>query len=274
MLPSETGPLTFSELLDRTFSIYRSRFLLLVAIAGIPYAIFGAAVGVLAALAWAVSARTGVGTSPSMAAAVLLVMVPLVIVFIVGAILSAVGTTAAVWDLQLGRQPTIRTSYLTAWRRIGAVIVAGILVGLACAAGLILLIIPGIIVWLGLSLTSPIIVAEDPGGVASLSRSWELTSGYRWKILGAAMISGIIAAIIVYAIQIPTFVISAFVFKNADPVWFTVISTIGSILGNVLGAPILAIALCLIYYDARVRKEGFDLQRMLDAIPPAEPAVS
>ena len=35
-----------------------------------------------------------------------------------------------------------------------------------------------------------------------------------------------------------------------------------------LPAPLLAIALCLIYYDARVRKEGFDLQRMLDALPP------
>ena len=58
--------------------------------------------------------------------------------------------------------------------------------------------------------------------------------------------------------------------KDSAPIWFGIISILASILGAVIPAPLIAIASCLIYYDARVRKEGFDLQRLLDELPPAD----
>jgi uncharacterized membrane protein len=272
----ETGPLTLGEILDRMFSIYRKNFLLLVGIAGLPYAGIAVVVGFLVGLAALVTvggtpdvARIGVGAVGGIFLIVILVMV---FVFMVAAILASLGTYAAVWDIQVGRKPGIKRAYGIAWSHAGAAIVAGILAGLATIAGFFLLIVPGIIVYLALSLIYPVIIAEDSGGAASLSRSWELTKGYRWKIFVARLVSLAVSMAITYGIQIPLLVIGSVSFaQGTAPIWFAILSALASVIGSVVPAPLLAIASCLIYYDARVRKEGFDLQRMLDQLPPPAP---
>jgi hypothetical protein len=274
----ETGPLALGEILDRMFSIYRKHFLLLIAIAGIPYGGFIVVIGFFGGLAALIgsrglpdSARVGV---PAAAGVIFIVIMLLVVILLFGIVLASLGTFAAVWDIQVGRKPSIRAAYRVAWHHLGAAIVAGILMGLAVAAGFLLLIIPGIIVWLALSLANPVIIAENSGGAASLSRSWALTKGYRWKIFVASLVASAVTMAITYGIQIPVWAISAVAFpKDSAPIWFAIISGIASILGAVIPAPLIAIASCLIYYDARVRKEGFDLQRLLDELPPAVPSV-
>jgi uncharacterized membrane protein len=272
---AEIGPLTISEILDRMFTIYRRHFLVLIAISGLPYAML-VFVGALAGGSFAAVASRGlpdsmrVGMAAASGVIVLLALIVL-IAFIIAAILAAVGTIAAVWDVQLGRKPGIRSAYRVAWRCFWPAVAAGILTGLAVGAGFILLIIPGIIVYLALSLANPIIVAEGSGGAEALSRSWNLTKGYRWKIFVAAFISGIVSWAISESIQLPMQVLATAVYKDAAPLWFTMLTLIGSLLGSVLSAPLLAIALCLIYYDARVRREGFDLQRAIDSLPPTAP---
>jgi hypothetical protein len=61
---------------------------------------------------------------------------------------------------------------------------ASILVLLAVMAGFILLIIPGIIVGLGLSLTGYLVIDKGLGPVAAIKESWRLTKGHKWQILG------------------------------------------------------------------------------------------
>jgi hypothetical protein len=272
----ETGPLTLGEILDRMFSIYRKNFLMLVGIAGLPYAGVTVVIGFLVGLAALVTAggapdaaRIGIGAASGI---FLIVMIVMVFIFIIAVILASLGTYAAVWDIQVGRPTGIKRAYGVAWSHAGAAIVAGILAGLAVIAGFFLLIIPGIIVYLALSLIYPVIIAEDSGGAESLSRSWELTKGYRWKIFVAGLVSIAVSAAITYGIQIPMLVIGSVSFaQGTAPVWFVILNALASVLGSVIPAPLLAIASCLIYYDARVRKEGFDLQRMLDQLPPPAP---
>jgi hypothetical protein len=86
------------------------------------------------------------------------------------------------------------------------------------------------------------------------------------------LVSFAVSAAITYGIQIPLVIISAVSFSGGTaPIWFVILNALASVLGSVVPAPLLAIASCLIYYDARVRKEGFDLQRMLDQLPPPTP---
>jgi hypothetical protein len=47
------------------------------------------------------------------------------------------------------------------------------------------------------------------------------------------------------------------------PAWFQVYAALGSFFTQCLVGPLLTIATALIYYDERVRKEGFDLQYMI-----------
>jgi Membrane domain of glycerophosphoryl diester phosphodiesterase len=272
----ETGPLTLSEILDRMFSIYRKNFLMLVGIAGLPYAGVTVVIGFLVGIAALISAggtpdaaRIGVG---AVGAVFLVVIIVMVFIFIVAVILASLGTYAAVWDIQVGRTTGIKRAYGVAWSHVGAAILAGILAGLAMIAGFVLLIIPGIIVYLALSLIYPVIIAEDSGGAESLGRSWELTKGYRWKIFVAVLVSFAVSTAITYGIQIPMAVIGSVSFAAGNmPVWFVILNALASVVGSVVPAPLLAIASCLIYYDPRVRKEGFDLQRMLDQLPPPVP---
>jgi len=41
-----------------------------------------------------------------------------------------------------------------------------------------------------------------------------------------------------------------------------------------LAGPISTIAVALMYYDQRIRKEAFDLQWMMDSIGPSQPSAS
>lgn len=72
--------------------------------------------------------------------------------------------------------------------------------GLAAICGaLIALPFVGVLVLyidLGLCLYAPVIMAEGSHAVDSLSRSWALTKGHKWSILGAGLVLFIVAAII------------------------------------------------------------------------------
>lgn len=72
----------------------------------------------------------------------------------------------------------------------------GFLVGVICAAGFLLFIIPGVIfvIWFGLSLY--VFVFEEKKGMLALERSRELVKGYWWPVLGRMMLFGVIAAAI------------------------------------------------------------------------------
>jgi hypothetical protein len=69
-------------------------------------------------------------------------------------------------------------------RMMVTIILVGILQALATFAGFLLLIIPGIIIGVALTLSVPAAVEERIGAVDALKRSWELTRGSRWKMFG------------------------------------------------------------------------------------------
>ena len=61
--------------------------------------------------------------------------------------------------------------------------VSGFLVAVAVALGMVLLIIPGVIIYLGVSQWIFMIMDQDAGVFDSLSKSWELMKGYKVSFL-------------------------------------------------------------------------------------------
>jgi hypothetical protein len=68
-----------------------------------------------------------------------------------------------------------------------------ILSGLGILAGFLLLIVPGVILYVMWSVAAPALVEERLGPVAALGRSRELTRGARWKVFGLLLVVTVIS---------------------------------------------------------------------------------
>ncbi len=80
-------------------------------------------------------------------------------------------------------------------QRLFTYIVANILAGLMIIAGFILLIVPGIYIALRLAYMNAIIANEDIGAIDAIKRSFKLTSGHLWDIIGAGSAAVVIVSL-------------------------------------------------------------------------------
>ena len=87
---------------------------------------------------------------------------------------------------------------------------------------------------------------EGLGPIDAISRSSELVKGNWWRVLGISLVLFLIAIIIIYA---------SFFLRERAPI-------IAPIIVGILTTPIAAIGMTLLYYDLRVRKEGYNLDSL------------
>jgi len=109
-----------------------------------------------------------------------------------------------------------------------------------------------------------VLIVEGTGIRRSLGRSRELVSGYWWRVVGIAILAAIIQAVISGLFSLPGVIAGAGTMisdPNADPSPLaTILSSVGSTIGQIVTLPIAYCAYILLYYDQRIRKEGFDLE--------------
>jgi hypothetical protein len=259
-------PLSLGEILDRTFSLYRSHFLLFLGITGIPQILILAVQLPQMALeqyypqSFMLSSLTGVAF-----------IVGLLIVAVVAYLFSQGGTVLAVSEIYLGRSITITEALQRVRGNLGFLFGVAILNFLAIMGATILLVIPGIYVGCRLLVCVPAALIEERGPRDSLNRSWELTSSFA----GRAFMIFLLYIAIAFAANLlfvsPFSLGMATALKNPAILWFWVVLTqLGSRAAAILTQPILLIATAIFYYDLRVRKEAFDLQFMMN--PGASPS--
>ena len=248
-------PLSTSELLDRTFHLYRNNFVVFLSIVAIPQLI------VLALQLWFAGAILG-KTPLSLG----LVSLPLSLVSLVCVGISHAATVFAVSNLHLDRPVQIGAAFQAIRGSILRVVWISFAVSFIIGFGLILLIVPGVYWALKYALAIPVTVLEGTSLSETTSRSADLTSGNRGRIFviyGLLMIlSWIVSASIQFAFRLG--------FPLHVPVTFTAarfaLTAVAGFLASSLVGPLFTIALTLIYYDERVRKEGFDLQLMMSTL--------
>jgi hypothetical protein len=161
----------------------------------------------------------------------------------------------AVASILIGREPDAGESFRFGYRRFWSILLIGILVGLAVFAGFILLVIPGIIIAVRLSVSIPALVVERRRGTDALSRSWNLVKGYSWPVFGAFIVVALLNGLV-------NGILTAIGGNN----WFLV--AIFAAIASCITTPFLGLVIGLIYFDLRVRKENLDvptLERELQA---------
>jgi len=145
-----------------------------------------------------------------------------------------------------------------------ASLLRSLLVILGLFPGIILLCVPMFYVVARYFAVIPAIVLEEAGTLRSFSRSSELSRGRKLHILGTLVLVTIIYYLLVVGISLIGTLTGNFVVQ-------TTVSSVGAILVY----PVVAITEALLYYDARIRSEGLDIELMTDALdaPPGLPAV-
>lgn len=129
---------------------------------------------------------------------------------------------------------------------LGVSIVVGVLVTL----GMILLIVPGIMVFCAYYVAVPACVVERPGVFASMSRSSFLTKGQRWRIFGILLVVLIANAIVQYLAGQILASAGLYMLVFGPLVLSTVVSAFGAVLNGV------------VYYQLRVAKDGVDIEQI------------
>jgi hypothetical protein len=106
------------------------------------------------------------------------------------------------------------------------------------------------------------VVLEGLGPVAAIGRSWKLATGSFWRVLGIYLL---LTLLILVLTIVPSYSVSAgvqLIFPDpiGDFAMQQTLTLLASYVIQILVLPISLIAFTLLYYDLRVRKEGFDLQ--------------
>ena len=272
-------PMSVGQILDRAFVLYRNnfaRFIAIIAIVQVPLNLLMVLVrNVMPHLA--VSAEGG---SPELMLPTMIGLWLLLLLMIPAQQLSIGALAKCVSESYLGREATVGQVYRFVWPKLWRLLGAAILVALIVMAGCLLLIIPGIIFSVWYILTSQTIVIEDRGVTEAMTRSKSLIAGNFWKVLGLSAVIVLIAWIASGMIIAPGVIITM-VIEPKDPLVSALIVQPFSLIGEVLVAPIGAAAMILLYYDLRIRKEGFDLEMLarsagpeksIPDIPPIRPA--
>lgn len=120
--------------------------------------------------------------------------------------------------------------------------------------------------------TSQAVIAENKGPIEAIKRSWNLTQGYWWRTFGIFLLIGLLAALIT---SVPSAIFGTIYGAVAlgpggapDFVQQQVFNSIINAVSTVLITPFSLIAYTLMYYDLRIRKEGFDLEHQARALAP------
>ena len=275
--------MTLGTVLDRAFRLYSDNFPLMFGITAILHA-------PILMVSLFVVLLPFVGNNLVLSTIVLLstLIISLLTLILVYPLATA-ATTKAVSDKYLGNPVTIGSALSEAWGNVGTLLLTQIVVGIVVMLGFMLLVVPGILWMLSYALVPSVIMIEasnrkisrqvysltgDAKGASPMimdrsdirRRSWELVSGNRGKVFLTLFVFSVISLLL-----------------SGGGVWLAGIffdprSTTGATARSIISdlvsiavSPLRTIAITLLYYDLRIRKEGSDLEMLSRAL--AGPAV-
>jgi hypothetical protein len=319
-MDSALRPMSASQVLDRTFYLYRTNFALFAGIAMIAPA-FTLVAGLLQVWWLGLPAtpdptkmdpdmirlmfqdlltRGAIGMTVGMAA------------YVVGYSIASGATVYAVSMLHLGKSTTIQEAYsrikplfgriLALVVRIFAVAAGPLILAYAVLFGLMIFVLGkvkggpdagaiigagfgflvgffsllGGLVWMVYAfcrygLAVPACAIENLPVKFSMIRSKFLARGSMGRIFCVYLLTGLIALAFKSVLQTPAYVGTGMFSRHGmhlNAGWLAWMYA-AEFIGTMVAGPISTIAMALVYYDQRVRKEAFDLQLMMDSLQPA-----
>jgi hypothetical protein len=264
-VPLRMRPLEIGDMLDETFRMYRRHFVLFAGISVILAIPSAAVFGVAFASFMSILQQANGPTDFSFVTPLLttlgagLLVNLLLLPFTMGAVMYAACESA------LGRPVTAGGVFMGVLRRyIGLLaywllfIVTGYLALLLCVAPIALWLWV-FVMWIAVT---PVMFVENLGLGAAMGRSRRLVEGRWWRTFLVLLLISIVWYVVGIALGAFVQLAQALLQLIVSPFIATGISLATSELVSALVNPVMQIAIVLVYFDLRVRKEALDLFQM------------
>ncbi len=182
-------------------------------------------------------------------------MIGLFVKFLIGAPLIWLAS-----EHYLGRSATALDALANVYRRLPRLALALMMQGMIVAVGFLFLIIPGVYLAAQTFAVEPLIVIDGATIGGAFTRSELLSKELKMHILGATFLATIIYWVFAGGLSIIGLAIGN-----------QLLTQLLQALVMIVAFPILPITTAVVYYDTRIRREGFDVEWMAGttAAPPS-----
>lgn len=264
-------PLSIGEVLDAGFRLLRHRFgalMLCVFAAGLPLIILRTIIIASTDPDYYDVNAVRFGDPPT---EVVVGQLVAGLVLFLGALIAIAACFRVISAAYLGEPVKARASLAAGVRRIPALFVAFLVLGVLflflLGISVRIVITAPLFFWLAVkwSLTAPVIVAERAGPFRAMRRSWQLTRDNWWRSFAILLVATLISLILYFALVAALYA----GLNNVDSISEVALATLDTLFIVIVLAviyPLNAAILSVLYYDTRVRKEGFDLQLLAESI--------
>lgn len=264
MDPAGLRPLGVGEILDVAIKIYRARFGVMVrsvVVVLAPVFALSALIRISIPAGDSLFQDTQPGTTPEFDFDDLWALVAgTLLIALLGYIASQVATGAcfkSVSGAYLDENPDWRESLRFARSKLGSLLWVSFLMVIGLAPAFLALVLPGLYLYVAWSVAAPVVLLEDVRGWSALKRSRQLVKGRFWPAVAVlilvAVLTGIVQAIF---LGLAAGVVSV----TGNELASAVADAVGQTVSSALTTPLSAAVLAVLYFDLRVRKEGFDLE--------------
>ncbi len=255
-------PQSIGGVLDSAFKLYKSTF----------RAVFGPVlVYVLATGALALSGNVLAASSMGLGTQFVLQLIALILIMIIGA--WTLG--AAIYRmnaLALGDAQGATRALDVARGKIGPLVGFAVLYTVITAIGFVLLVVPGIILCISISLGGALILLEDEKVFRSISRSHKLVWGNWWR---TATIFTVVALIVMIPWTVVAGVVGGLLVATDSfllmdtgylPLHVEFLILAATSVVELLLMPLVLASVVCVLHDLRARKEGSDLEERLATV--------
>ena len=235
-----SGEFSIGTLISSTFSVLNGAFGKFIALAAIPL------------IPNLVTIVIGGGTTPADSGRLIITGIASIVSAILAFMIQGAIVFGATNEMR-GRPFSIGDALSKGLARFLPLLGVAIVCGVAIVIGFALLIVPGLILLCIWYAAGAVCVVEQRGVFASMSRSAELSKGYRWKILGLLLIVGIATA-----------VVEGVIAGVGRAVGGALVGSLVVLIVQLYATAFGSVLVALVYYCLRSIKEGIDIDRIAD----------
>ena len=199
-----------------------------------------------------------------------------VLVSLIGILVGLFATAVcvkAVSDAYLDRPVAAGASARFALRRIGSLLWLEIMLSVLLALAFVALVIPGIWLYAAWAVATPALLIEGVRGSRALGRSYDLVRGRWWTTAGVLLVANLIVAVVGGAIS-ATLIGIVLSGASRSVVSTVFLSSLAAAISSILTRPFQAAVTTVLYYDLRVRKEGYDVELLAEQLGIAAPRLA